>query len=127
MKKKIWVPIVSVGVAGSIITPIAVVSATRKTEKTISKIVEKVNNEDIFPNLEVSEFYNFIRYDGEVISFDQSIVNAVFKYVSSNLLTNVDQLDFEYEFKDPSTLKIDFIGKYENNIYTKSYTLKAKM
>ncbi|TQC51484.1 hypothetical protein E1I18_02240 [Mycoplasmopsis mucosicanis] len=127
-KKKILIPIFSVAAVASVVAPIAVIAATRKSNSNIEKKAthDAINNENIFPSISSSQFYEYIQIEDGKPVFDKNIFTAVYKYVVSSLQSNVEKIDFDYEFKTKSKLVIKFIAYNQDNTYTHEYTLEAK-
>ncbi|QBF34852.1 hypothetical protein EG856_02935 [Mycoplasmopsis phocirhinis] len=125
-KKKILIPLASISIVASVAVPLVTISLTKKNKNKIEEKVQyKLNQDEVFPTIDKNEFYNYIRYEQNRAIFDKSIVNAIFNYVLANMQTNVDKLDFDYNFINESQLNIKFIAYNANNIFTKSYTLNA--
>ncbi|AIA29247.1 hypothetical protein MCFN_00340 [Mycoplasmopsis californica] len=128
MKKKILIPLVSVGLIGAIVVPVAVISATRKSGSKIEEAEFKnINSENVFPKLENDDIYQCIRYNGNDFWLDKSIIDKVVRYVSSNLQTNADTFDFSYKWINKYTIIFDFVVKSGVETYSHQYKIEAKM
>ncbi|MBU4689657.1 MHO_1590 family protein [Mycoplasma zalophidermidis] len=128
IKKKIWIPILCVAAAVSVITPIFVLSAKKSRSVTEEKAKSPLlNKTEVFPDLDKSVVYQFIRYEKENVKFDLSVIPVVFKNVMSNIQVNPDRTKFGYEIITDSLIKLNFKVYSGNEIYTKCYTLKADM
>ncbi|MBU4690509.1 hypothetical protein KQ874_02265 [Mycoplasma sp. ES3157-GEN-MYC] len=126
-KKKVWIPIICVATAASVITPIFVLSAKKSHSVTEEEKSLTLNKTEVFPDLDKSIVYQYIRYDKDNVKFDLSVIPAVFKNVMSNIQVNPDRANFDYEIITDSLIKLYFKVYSGNDIYTNCYTLNAHM
>ncbi|MEA4115300.1 hypothetical protein VBM87_00680 [Mycoplasma sp. 744] len=120
LKKKIWITSILGACVVAITLPIALIS-TKSKIKLVENLKDKnieFNNDkslqyNIFPELNASDYYKYVRIEEDGYYFDSNIISSVAKDVINKIKSSEGKIYFEIE--QPQDYEINFYFKWISN------------
>lgn len=94
------------------------------TQNNIQESSDIYDNMEIFPKLETSDFYKYIRYENGRHIINNDFIAAVINYVVANMKVVGGNVHYKYTQSSPTTLNITFYwSKANTKEYWRTYSI----
>ncbi|MBN0919314.1 MHO_1590 family protein [[Mycoplasma] gypis] len=95
-----------------------------KKPKTPEKSSDLITSENIFPSVQISDYYSLIRVENNVPVINNDMIAYIIQDIIKRLSVNYGDIDVGYFQPTKQQLEIKFIWKFEGTKVLKNYSFK---